>query len=574
MTGPVFRPLTAAALLLAIGTAQGVAAQDGVVRQNLLAALPLPAATLAAPADAPRLVVAIAVDQLSSDLFAQYRQRFTAGLDRLQQGAVFASGFQSHAATETCPGHSTILTGTHPARNGIIANNWFAPGIARADKRIYCSEDPTDPASTSRDPVVSAGMLMVPTLGELMKAASPATRNVAVSAKDRAVMMMGGHAIDAAYWWKGDRFVTLRGRALSPAATRANAAAARLLGSGAPAFKLPAGCATRDRAVTVGSGTVGTGRFALAKGAKGDVLRASPRMDAATVDLALGLVDELKLGQGSAPDVLSVSLSATDYVGHAFGTEGSEMCIQMAELDGNIGRLLAALDKRRIDYAVVLTADHGGHDAPERLDEQALPRAVRADKALLPAVLGPEITRLTSIAAPSGLLLYGDGPFGDFYVNAGVTGERKARVVAEVVKALKAHPQVAAVFTHAELAATPTPTGNVQDWTLRDRARASFMADRSGDVVVLLDRAVTPIAEPVPGAYVATHGSAWDYDRRVPMLFWRKGMAGFEQPAPVETVDIAPTLAALLGLKVPTGTFDGRCLDLDAGAGNTCERVP
>lgn len=93
---------------------------------------------------------------------------------------------------------------------------------------------------------------------------------------------------------------------------------------------------------------------------------------------------------------------------------------------------------------------------------------------------------------------------------------------------------------------------------------------RSGDVVAMLDRAITPIPEPMVGAYIATHGSPWDYDRRVPMLFWRKGMTNFEQPHAVETVDIAPTLAAILGLHVPEGAFDGRCLDLDGGAGNTC----
>ena len=86
---------------------------------------------------------------------------------------------------------------------------------------------------------------------------------------------------------------------------------------------------------------------------------------------------------------------------------------------------------------------------------------------------------------------------------------------------------------------------------------------------MLLDRAVVPIPAAGPG-YVATHGSPWDYDRRVPMLFWRRGMAGFEQPAPVETVDIAPTLAALLRLNITDGDFDGRCLDLDGGQGNTC----
>lgn len=536
-------------------------------------AAPAPAQP-AAETDRPQLVLAVSIDQLSADLFAQYREHFTGGFARLLTGAVFPSGFQSHAATETCPGHSTILTGARPARNGIIANNWFNPAIARAEKKIYCSEDLSDPASTPGNPVVSASLLKVPTLGELMKAANPATRNVAVSAKDRAVVMMGGHKIDAGYWWKGSSFTTFKGRELSPAARRANDSATALLAKGAPALKAPAWCGARDRAVAVGNGTIGTYRFALPKNAKPDMLRVSPRMDGATVDLAVSLVDQMKLGQGAAPDLLSVSLSASDYIGHAVGTEGIEMCIQTAELDRHLGRLFAALDQRKIDYLVVLTADHGGHDAPERLREQAMPGAARADKALMPAALGAEITRRIGVTAPQGQpLIYGDGPFGDMYVNASIVGAARTRVIEELVNVTRNHPQVAAVFTAGELSATPVPSGNPQDWSIRERARASFLAERSGDVVVVLDRAITPIPVPMPGAYVATHGSVWDYDRRVPMLFWRKGMAGFEQPNPVETVDIAPTLAAAIGLKVDDGAFDGRCLDLDAGAGNSCERT-
>ncbi|WP_423142993.1 alkaline phosphatase family protein [Parablastomonas sp. CN1-191] len=533
-------------------------------------ATPAPAAV--APRPAPRLVLAIAVDQFSADLFAQYRETYRAGLAKLLTGAVFPSGFQSHAATETCPGHSTIMTGAHPARTGIISNNWFVPGIARADKRVYCSEDLSDPASTSRDPVVSAGLLKVPTLGELVKAANPASRNVAVSAKDRAVVMMGGHVIDAGYWWKGDRFVTFKGVTPVAAAMTENSQIAGVLAKGAGPLALPPACARYDRAVAAGpAGAIGRGRFALEPN-KPDLFRVSPRMDAATVDLAGRLVDQLNLGKGAATDVLSVSLSATDYIGHAVGNEGAEMCIQMAALDQSIGRLLAHLDARGIDYAVVLTADHGGLDAPERLDEQALPRAVRVDPALTPGALAKAIGAQLGLSS-SGPLLLGDAPFGDLYWAASLSPAQKEKATAALLARLRAHPQVAAAFSHAELAGTPMPAGNPQDWTIRERARASFDNERSGDVVVLLDRAVVPIVTPAPG-YTATHGSVFDYDRRVPMLFWRKGMPGFEQPAPVETVDIAPTLAALIGLKVPEGQFDGRCLDLDPGTGNTCTVAP
>ena len=548
-----------APLALSLSAALALASAQGLARPT--------STSTPTPTGPPRLIVAISVDQYSADLFAEYRRSYRKGLARLQQGAVFPSGYQSHAATETCPGHATLLTGVHPARSGIVANTWYEPGSARAAKPIYCAEDERDPKSSPKDPVVSAVHLKVPTLGEYLKAANPASRNVAVSAKDRAVMMMGGHQIDAAYWWKGAGFVTLGGRTLSPAAVRENAAITKVLAKGAGPFKMPDMCRATNRSVAVGKAAVGTGAFALEK-AKPDQFRISPRMDAATVDLANALVDEMGLGQGAAADVLSVSLSATDYIGHATGTAGLEMCIQMAELDKSIGRLLNHLDDKGIDYLVVLTADHGGLDTPERADLQGYPLAVRVDQSLSPKALSKDVAARTGIVLADTPLVFGEG--GDLYINRLLKPTDRARAIDALMQIIKPNPQVAAVFTNDELAKTPMPSGNPQDWSLKDRARASYDPVRSGDVVVLLARGITPIPEPMPGSYIATHGSAWDYDRRVPMLFWRSGMMRFEQPQPVETVDIAPTLAAILGLQVPDGSFDGRCLDLDGGAGNTC----
>ena len=551
--------------------------RDRLTRLVLTAALALaallPSACAAAkdaasPSRPPQLIVAISVDQFSADLFAQYRRHFTGGLGRLQDGAVFPSGYQSHAATETCPGHSTILTGARPSRSGIIANDWFDLAIPRPSKHVYCAEDETNPASSLERPVVSAAHLKVPTLGDRLKAANPAARNVAVSYKDRTVMMMGGHAIDAAYWWRGGAFVTLDGQTVSPAAEAANRAAAAAIAKGAPGIAVPLWCAARAGKVDVAGASIGEGRFALQRG-NASTFTGSPRMDAAVVNLAVALVDEQALGRDAVPDVLSVGLSATDIIGHTLGAGGQEMCIQMAELDRTIGRLLAQLDSRKIDYMVVLTADHGGFDAVERQQQQAYPRAIRGDASLTVSALAKAVTERTGIAAPTGPLLYGDGMFGDRYISRLLSPGDRARVSAALVTILKGHPQVAAVFTAKELADTPLPSASPQDWSLKDRARASFDAQRSGDVVVLLERAVMPIPAGTRG-YVATHGSAWDYDRRVPILFWRRGMAGFEQPAPVETVDIAPSLAAVLKLEITDGDFDGRCLDLDGGAGNSC----
>ncbi|MCB2074750.1 MAG: alkaline phosphatase family protein [Novosphingobium sp.] len=551
-------PITAFAAAMTLAAAAPVCAEETE-----------PAAAPEAAEAGPSLVLAISVDQFSADLFAQYRRNFTDGLARLQQGAVFPSGYQAHAATETCPGHSTLMTGVHPARSGIVANHWFDPEIAREDKSVYCAEDETDPASNSHDPVVSAAHLKVPTLGDRMKAENPKSRNVSVSGKDRAAIMMGGHDLDAVYWWKGSGFTSLAGRKLSPAAQAQNREVAQLIETGAGTLEVPEWCAPRDRAVPVGDFTIGTGRFSLPADTP-NAFRISPRFDAATVDLAVRLIDEQKLGRDTVPDVLSVSLSATDYIGHAYGHEGVEMCIQMAQLDKSVGRLFAELDKRGIDYVAVLTADHGGIDAPERLEEQGYPQAGRAGADLSTKALGEEITRRTGIAAPTGPLLLGGGGSGDLYISAGLSPADKARVSAELVSLLEAHPQVAAVFPSGELAEAPLPSGSPQEWSLRDRARANFDPERSGDLTVLLKRGIVPV-DPGRG-YVSTHGSPWDYDRRVPMLFWRKGLAGLEQPAPVETIDIAPTLAALVGLEVPEEEFDGRCLDIDGGAANICRQ--
>lgn len=558
--------LGAAAIALAVALPHACAARPA---QNLAAkAVPVaaPAAVQPAP-NAPRLIVAIAVDQFSADLFAQYRSHFTGGLARLATGGVFPAGYQSHAATETCPGHSTILTGVHPARNGIIANTWIDQSVARAKKTVYCAEDETKAAADPKDYVASVVHLLVPTLGERIKALWPASRNVAVAGKDRAALMMGGHAIDAVYWWKGAGFVSLDGRTLTPAAVNENKALGDVLAAGAPELPLPEWCKAKDRAVPLSTTfAVGAGRFALGAGDK-TALRTSPRLDRATLDLATELVDENKLGKNSVPDVLSVSLSATDYIGHAYGTEGAEMCIQMQQLDLALGDFFIALDQRGIDYAVVLTADHGGFDMPERLDEQALPAAHRVSKALLPDALSAAVAAKTGLDAKD--LVLADGPSGDLWLRRDLAAADKARALAALKAELLANPDVAAAFTADELAAAPMPSGSAETWSLMDRARASFYQPLSGDVVLLLKRGVVPIPAPGPG-YVATHGSPWDYDRRVPILFWRKSMTGFEQPSPIETVDIAPTLAALIGLPVPAGAFDGRCLDLDAGTGNTC----
>ena len=546
------KALLAAALLA--GTALPAAAQQ---------AKPPAAASAPAPRTPPKLIVAISVDQFSADLFAQYRNHFTDGFARLLTGAVFPSGYQSHAATETCPGHSTILTGMRPAHTGIIANNWINQKAPREDKEVYCAENEATPGSNHSDYTPADLHLKVPTLGEMMKAANPASRVVAVAGKDRAAIMMGGHKVDELWFWNGKDFVSYAGRAVPPVVQRGRDAVAKLIAEPQEPLPVPGFCQPLMQPTQIGQQVLGNTRFARAAGdARG--FRASPALDGAVFAIAAGLIQDMKLGQGQASDIIAIGASATDYVGHAYGPGGGEMCLNLAELDRTIGGFLAMLDSWNIDYEVVLTADHGGHDATERQQQRAMPMETRVTKELSTKDIGVAIGRDLGIAGP--VLL---GSEGDVYVADSVPAGKRAQVVAAAVKRIKAFPQVAAVLTRGEIAATTIPATPPETWTLAERARASFDPERSGDLLILLKPRVTGI--PTPGVgYVATHGSPWDYDRRVPILFWRKGIAGFEQPQSVETVDIAPTLAATIGLPV-TG-LDGRCLDLDSGPGNSCAR--
>lgn len=521
-----------------------------------LAALTTAAAAPAqAPRQPPRLVIAISVDQLSADLFDEYRPHFTGGLARLARGTVFRNGYQGQAATETCPGHSTILTGALPARSGIIANEWIDQSIARVDKRVYCAEDERAPGSSSKNYTVSPIHLKVPTLGDMLKRVSPGSHNVAVSGKDRSAVMMSGRSADQRWYWNGQGFATDLARApVPPSVAQVNGAVAAMVAAAEPALEPPAFCRRKAAAIPLPNGkTVGSGRFERAAG-DFKAFRASPALDGATLALAGGLIRDSGLGQDRAPDILSIGLAASDYVGHSYGIAGQEICLQLFSLDRDLAGFFRALDEAALDYAVVLTADHGAQDLPERA-RASHPQAVRIDPALSVEAVGKAVGRKLGLAGP---VLLG-GPVGDVYIDRNLTPEQQVRAKAEAIAIYRRHPQVAAVVTAEELEQTAIPTGSPEHWTLVQRSRASFNRGRSGDLVVVPKERVTPIDVPGDG-YVATHGTPWDYDRRVPVLFWRTGTASSDRAEPVGTIDILPTIAAMIGLKVDSEAIDGKCL--------------
>ena len=529
-------------------------------------------AQAAEPNSAPRLVVVISVDQFSTNLFNEWRPRFQGGLKTLsREGLVYANGWQSHSATETCPGHSTLLTGKHPYKTGIAANDWVDPVTG---KTVYCVADPgvtlADPIKGGNGPV-SPKQLQASTLGDWLKATSPQSRVYGIAGKDRGAITMAGHKADGVFWWQDDfGFTTWVEPGQTPEARLADVAGLNARLKAHYAANPAAWTYTDDRcraleADYTSGGAAWRSRLPPAGKFRFDY---SPFLDEVTTEGALQLIADKKLGAGPATDVLAVSYSATDRIGHMWGTQGPEMCDQLYRLDASIGRLLDALKTVPGGAVVVLTADHGGADFTERLNAQGYPEVRGLDFTILKRLNAGLKAQFKLDADPvsfdsSGLYIVGKD-------RIRLPQPLRGKVAKAAVALLAKEPDVEAAWTLEEvLAGPPPPRGKPPEaFTLLERATLSAAPGRSPDVVVALKPGVFPLAGR-PGGPISTHGSPWDYDRRVPILVWWPGAPSQERFLSIETTDIAPTLAHLIGVAAPAD-IDGRCLDLGGFAVSAC----
>jgi len=285
-----------------------------------------------------------------------------------------------------------------------------------------------------------------------------------------------------------------------------------------------------------------------------NALHSSPLYDKLVLDFAADMAQRWKLGTRSAPDLLAISLSATDYVGHRYGNGGAEMCAQVHALDRSLGVFLERIRQLHVPYMVVLTADHGSVDAPERLIEQGIP-AQRVDAAKFLAGLNGDLKQKLNLASDPIAAV----DVQELYIKSSAGPEVLPRVRDEAVSWVRQQPSVEAVFTRDQVAAAVPPPGkSAADLTIPERLNESYEAERAADIFVVFKKYATLGMPTPPYLYVAGHGSPWDYDRQVPLLFWWPGVRGATSPAAAETVDIAPTLASIIGIAPPP--VDGRCL--------------
>lgn len=528
------------------------------------------AATASAERAAPALVVTLVVDQLSANLFNQYRSQFTGGLKNLaDQGMVSINGYQTHGVTVTCAGHSTVLTGAHPTHSGIPGNDWIDTTTGQG---TYCLAAPQNTLAhgknTDNGPV-GPDQLKASMLGDWLKSVSPQSRVFAISGKDRGAITLAGRQGDGAFWLtEGFGFTTYVEPGQSAEVRLAPVAAINARMIDRFTRQAPTWTYTHDACRRLeGQWVIGGQTFNSTLPPARDTLDGSPLLDELTLEGAAELLDNQQLGRRGVTDMLGVSLSATDKIGHGYGTQGPEMCEQMLRLDAALGVFLDKLSTVPGGVVVVLTADHGGSDFPERTSVEGYPSAGRVDRALMPRVNDALKARFNLDANPlvssaGGLVVVGAD-------KTSLAEPLRSQVLAAAVELLNAEPQVALAVSRDELLAEPVPASDhPEDLSLRQRLRLSAVAGRSPDILRAYQPGLTGAGR--VGGAISSHGSPWDYDRRVPIIFWWPGAEGQERFLPMRTIDIAPTLAHLIGVQ-PTDEVDGRCMDLPQFATGRCE---
>ncbi len=498
---------------------------------TFLVTLPLSAQNSATPkTQQPKLVLAIVIDQFRYDYLTRYHSEYTGGFKRIfDGGAVFTNAHFEHVPTVTAVGHSTFLTGATPAMSGIIGNEWWDRA---SKKRVSSVSDEDTKLLGSTGEGSSPNRLLQSTLGDEMKMSGKGGKVVGVSIKDRAAILPSGHMADGAYWFDGKtgNFVssTFYFDALPEWVAQFNASR--------PADKY-AGKTWMGKAMA----TTPDAKFYAA-------LDATPFGNELILQFAEKAMVAEKLGMGAKVDLLTVSFSSNDYVGHALGPDSDEAHDMALRVDKQVGELIRAAEAQagvgRV--LVVLTADHGVSPVPEANQKRKMPGGRFDDKNELDTV--EKVLTARFGPAPAGgkwIQFSGEGAL-FFAPHPTVDVAEEERVAADAIRAL---PHVFRVFTRTQLM-----NGQISADSVGVRIRNGFNQARSGNVFVMLD----------PYWMVSrngtTHGAPFDYDTHVPVLFFGPQVRPGRYNANIMVNDIAPTLATMLDVETPSGSV-GRVLD-------------
>lgn len=497
----------------------------------------------------PKLVVVITVDQLRPDYFTRWLSQLVGGLGTLQSsGAVFTNAFQDHALTETAPGHSTVLSGRWPAHTGIISN-------------VLGVGDSTAPLVGANGPGASPRRFRGTALFDWLRATDPRSRALSVSRKDRGAILPIGMAKQDVYWYVAGAFTTSQYyRDSLPTWVRAfNALRVPFKAAGREFTTLlpeTAYAEVDSQPWENGGRDVTFPHHLPTDSARAAIVFAGvPSMDSLTLAFALAGAEAMKLGRSGVTDLLAVSLSATDAIGHAFGPSSREIHDQVLRLDRYLGWFLDRLFERygRDQLLIVLTADHGVTPYPEDSRAHGQPSAQWVSIDTLVDAVNRQLDHATGATASREWLEFDTGLL--FLRDNGrltATGLRPDSVLALVARRIRAVSGVARVDAPADLATADTAADPVARRWLHEIAPGA-------GVVLVVTLAEWNAWTYAGGIAYAAHGQPSDLDAHVPLILWGRGVRAGPYGNRVATVDIAPTLARLMGL-TPLSIPDGRVL--------------
>jgi predicted AlkP superfamily pyrophosphatase or phosphodiesterase len=491
-----------------------------------------------------RLVLLVAIDQCRYDYLTRFRSEFSGGLARLlTSGAVYSNAFLDHYPTVTAIGHSTMLSGATPAISGIVGNDWYDRALGR---NVTSVSDPGTTLVGGTGEGSSPRRLLVSTVGDEMKSASRAAdgspnrpKVFGLSLKDRSAILPVGHMADGAYWLD-----TSSGAFVTSTFYRSELPTWVAAFNAKKLFDSYAGKSWAFLDATSGPGHAlppapGPPLYGAVYG--------SPYGNEILAALAETAIESEKLGQRGVTDLLSVSFSSNDAVGHTYGPDSPEVRDITVRTDRLLQALLARVDALvGLDHTlVILTSDHGVAPLPEVQQARRLPGGRAKGEELFTPIEDALKAR------------YGDGKWilstaGTApYLNHALIAEKKldpadVRRVAAV--AAQSAPHVVRVYTREQLL-----SGESAPDTIGRRILRSYNLTRSGDLEIVL--------EPywMRAANGTTHGTPYSYDAHIPLVFMGPGIRPGRYDATVALNDLAATVATMLSVEIPAGS-QGRVL--------------
>lgn len=511
--------------------------------------------------DKPKLVIGIVIDQMRYDYLIKFKNNFTKGgfLKLMNEGVFLKNVHYNYIPTYTAPGHASIYTGTTPRFHQIIANEWYDK---KQKKNIYCvsTESVLSVGTDNANGKMSPANLLASTITDELKLLNKdKSKVIAISIKDRSSILPGGHLCDAAYWWDeatgnfiSSSFymqqlpqwaVNFNNQRLALQYLQKNW---DLIISREKYVSLLPDSNQYEKSILSNRPPKFPYDFSeYVKNQKVSILKYTPYGNSILIDFAKECIVNEKLGKNKMTDFLCISFSCTDYIGHMYGTEALELEDAYYRLDRDLNNFISFLDKNvgKDNYLIFLTADHAAALNTQYLKDNKFNVNYFSEDKLkkdLKTYLFKKYNDSTLIAEIINEQIFlNHDKISTLKIDEDVLKK-------DIRKFCYQYEEVAEVYLSEDLVRS-----NVKDFSLYGLVANGFSPAKSGDVILILHPGNMDYS-----AKGTTHGSAYNYDTHVPLIFYGFRNKHIESHQFYRITQIAPTLSFLLNINIPNACFD------------------